>query len=717
MAKEKDDGNANDNVSTGNVDNNVEAAAAAAAAEEMGKIDVVADASAITDATLPAQHTNESGNLAENWWDDAQGATSCAESTDVSNFSFEQCGALSHLLDQSLFRNGEFDAICTQEQQWQQYAQAPQEHLYQHRNTTPLVPMRRSSSSSRPSSSRDPNLSTTSTTSTTTTATSSTQFALLRDRMRGSNLSSLDNLHVSNEEAADPSSSETYLAGTVVTRYNVCAKDGVTLFFAGVGHSLPLYANEQDFYQRLEACDAQIFPVAALGYALYEGHASSSCTMMRQKSADVACSRHFLDALHTSDDLSCVTHHVAFLVMLGYIAYSARDNRALKQHLRLACSSAVRVGLHRIDDRRDVETNKKDALRRVWWELWVLDAIMDVVSSGSVMRALGDVHAGVKFPVENRVGSGDGDTCDADSLFTKVYSLRVRAVALLIDSVTALKKAPTAVTVKRLGAADIIQANAIAEAQQLSAVVTRSQQQERIAQVLLFDCLMILHAGRIHIHRLFWFADLTLNLQSCSFQRSTLPYTGDEEEAEAGAAAADDADNGSAHSTETRRQLFDANMKSSVIQIVASSDAILSMMRIDVESSFRPRAFALSVLPSEPFTAARSTTTVPQQPIFSPHWPVIGCCQMVASYGLAVGTAAAERNVRRTETHGSSILEGGVDTLHLSSISDNDLRAVESISGIAFAEASLDIQSSVWPVAAWYREQVHACRIAIDARL
>lgn len=619
----------------------------------------------------------------QRWWESGD-ATEAAAPGEL-NLNLEHYGDLLDLLSESIFQDGEFEELQKREQQWQQCLQSQQGPSDQSLNFIASPYSMNGANEGNESQGAKVVAS---------SATIPNQFALLRDRIHGSHDGGME-FTVDSVLGADDNGEGT------VDGYSTCVRNGVMRFFTGVGRSLPLYANQQDFYRQVPGCQAQLYPVAALGHALYEGHAGPSCTSMREYNKRTLASSQFLKILTVSEDAGRVAQHVAVLVLSAYLAFGTGDNEAMKRCMRLACSSAIRVGLHRMDDGRREAVEDKNAARRVWWELWVLDAIMDVVTSGAVTRSLGEVKASVNFP-------GNTQNRD-DGRLAKVYSLRIRAVALLLDSVTALNKVPTAATVNYLAGADTVQANVIAEAQQLLIAVERTKkeqqhgiQDESVEPVLLLDSLMMLHAGRIHMHRLFWFADLTLNLQSCSFQRATIFEV--------------DTDDGSVRDTDLRRRRLQAEMTKSVAQIIASSDAILSMMRTDTERCFRSHFLALSVLQDE--------QTSPGQPITSPHWPVIGCCQIVASYGLAVGMAAGKMRAASVDDNREQQMDNEVTATqtmgflhHLVADSNDDLRAVESISGIAFAEASLDVLSAVWPIAASYREQVHACRIAIDSQL
>lgn len=90
-------------------------------------------------------------------------------------------------------------------------------------------------------------------------------------------------------------------------------------------------------------------------------------------------------------------------------------------------------------------------------------------------------------------------------------------------------------------------------------------------------------------------------------------------------------------------------------------------------------------------------------PLVSPHWPFMGCCQMVAAYGLALATI--------------------VKPLFPSPLPDTDIangtsmqlwKRREHLSKLGFAEATLGNLTQVWRVARSYRDQVHRCRMAIE---
>lgn len=150
-----------------------------------------------------------------------------------------------------------------------------------------------------------------------------------------------------------------------------------------------------------------------------------------------------------------------------------------------------------------------------------------------------------------------------------------------------------------------------------------------------------------------------------------------------------------------------------------SADAILNLMQLDADMHFARLQTALGAGRGDP-----SSPDVLAVPLVSPHWPFVGCCQMVASYGFAIAAAAAGQMSSSSSSSFSSSQQApnqapqesiASQGLALPSPADaNAWRVRRSISSIGFAESTLGILMQVWKVAGMYRQEVHRCRLAID---
>ncbi|PWN31363.1 uncharacterized protein FA14DRAFT_186445 [Meira miltonrushii] len=197
-----------------------------------------------------------------------------------------------------------------------------------------------------------------------------------------------------------------------------------------------------------------------------------------------------------------------------------------------------------------------------------------------------------------------------------IWDLRVRSVSLLAGTFTIFGESRDE---GRLWSADNIQANIIAEAQGMLLFAMQAGTAGRIdwksnrRQSILFDWLMMLYAGRVHLHRLFWFEDFTLGLASCSFKRENISDL--------------------IQATPSALGTTTGSIASSVETIVQSSNAILHLIQMDTDALFKHSFLSCNFGP---------TYQLRLLPIASTHWPPIGCCQMVASFGLAVHMASKE---------------------------------------------------------------------------
>ncbi|KAI3479976.1 hypothetical protein L1887_57874 [Cichorium endivia] len=246
----------------------------------------------------------------------------------------------------------------------------------------------------------------------------------------------------------------------------------------------------------------------------------------------------------------------------------------------------------------------------------------------------------------------------------------------------------------------------------------------------------MLHASRIHLHRLAWFPDLTMDFVSCSFKRFD-----DSAGGVLSRAGPRSTDRGNA---EQRQSM----LSTSVTRIVSSADAIMRLVRLD-------QRMAVPAPWSDPGRGASDSQAHVSRGLPA-HWPFLGCCNMVAAFGYVVAVAASgpeesnlptygdeirlygEHDVTGSESRGhGSVVAADTSALsapswqygspEASTLSNGGGNAGErqrsamvwklraAISNIGFAESTLAQYSQVWPVCAMYQHEVAVCRDAIDS--
>lgn len=126
-------------------------------------------------------------------------------------------------------------------------------------------------------------------------------------------------------------------------------------------------------------------------------------------------------------------------------------------------------------------------------------------------------------------------------------------------------------------------------------------------RTLLFDATVQLLGTCIHLHRRAWFADLSLDLHSCSFQSEHMAGGGPDA----------------------------ALVERSVARIALVAHRMSGLLLADFEACYAAEAVA------------------------PPHWPFIACCNMLASYGCVIALLNAKADERRG-------LRGRIDFLEAS---------------------------------------------------
>lgn len=135
----------------------------------------------------------------------------------------------------------------------------------------------------------------------------------------------------------------------------------------------------------------------------------------------------------------------------------------------------------------------------------------------------------------------------------------------------------------------------------------------------------ILCRCRIQLHRKAHFADLPLNLQSCSFASM---------ERSIRAANKSEKDN-----------------YESIESIMEASQNIVDLVAMEVNHN----------------TSANSSSREHWEvPLSEPHWPYFGCCQMVASYGSLLAILASSHNdqwKKKAAESGLELMDTALDNL------------------------------------------------------
>lgn len=477
------------------------------------------------------------------------------------------------------------------------------------------------------------------------------------------------------------------------------------------------------------------------------------------------------------------------LVLLAYDSYGQNLLVEAESRMRAALNLALRMRLNQIDapSPSDVAQNSiysnagtqtvsmahgaisnahSESLRRVWWELYLCDLMFTVTTSGKIARCIdtASLEVAVHTPIdpgyshrlgrstENMVLKAEPHTSsdaglDQRQALSQAYDVRIRTCALIHECVKPPED-PENPDFERIRAIDTMLSNIMVVAQRhwanaSTAIPAASQngeygEMERVRWAndtrieILFTAMTMLHASRIHLHRLAWFHDLTMDFTSCSFKKfdSTvqIPLT-------SGATSAE-------HSARRR-----ALLSTSVTRIVSSADAIMRLVRLD------QRMASPSTWTNTAFSGADAQAYVAGR--LPAHWPFLGCCNMVAAFGYVVAVAASGPDESNLPTYGDEIrLYDDVDdgpmlsspaasyqnhsppgadattpsaTDPTSAPPPNSALSVRkkrdamvwklraAISNIGFAESTLAQYAHIWPICAVYQHEVALCRNAIDS--
>lgn len=565
---------------------------------------------------------------------------------------------------------------------------------------------------------------------------------------------------------------------------------GTDAFFDGFAKAVPVLGSrfEYELYLSRFLPDQSrgrrllMLAVATIGISTSLPPGSEAVTTMNARLREASSEDHQDNGADLSWNVAESLATSQMELLLAYRAYGCNQITQASSHLKQACFIALQFGLNKFD-RPDFDLSKlldgpawtdgeisasgngsrptllSEMCRRTWWELFLFDTMLHASTTGQVARVLDSEALVASVHAPRDVGRPAGSRHH-----NAVYDIRIRTAAL-VEQCVKPPEGPHRLDTDRLQALDTMLSNLIVTAQRLwasASTALRVNQMETTVErlerasacsgdgetrwarevevELLFAALLMLHAGRIHLHRQAWFTDLTLDFSSCTFRPQSSLWDHDEPPSMPASA------------TEETRY---AMLRYSTSRIIASSDAMMRHIRADQARSPLPRAV----------NSTPDSLNMGRLPV---HWPFFGCCNTVAAFGYVVAIAAGdgggdgkpELRVLCDDTSMTGISPAFV----LSSCNDNGLdisdfartagqsranterggaRPAESrgsngdealqpcqipqdaassgvwkarlaLSNIRFAEATLAEYSEMWPVCAPLREEVSLCRAAVD---
>ncbi|SNX85890.1 uncharacterized protein MEPE_04599 [Melanopsichium pennsylvanicum] len=477
---------------------------------------------------------------------------------------------------------------------------------------------------------------------------------------------------------------------------------------------------------------------------------------------------------------------VQALLLFAYDSYGQNQLSEAESNMSAAVNLALKMRLNQIDAPskpagHDLNANHNNAfgarsalsqshaesLRRAFWELYLCDLMLNVTTSGRIARCIdmSTLEIAVHTPLDPGLTTtldGQSDALESDNFDTdrdrqalsQSYDVRVRSCALIHECVKPPEN-PDEPDFERIRAIDTMLSNIMVVAQRHWASAstansihsgdavsecTRWANDTRIE--LLFTAMTMLHASRIHLHRLAWFHDLTMDFSSCSFKKFN-----EASNVAVGTTALRTSPGPVSQETLSRRQ---AMLSNSVTRIVSSADAIMRLIRLDQRLA-SPSTWTIEDT-TETYVARRVAV----------HWPFLGCCNMVAAFGYVVAVAASNESnlptyrdeIRLFDQHAPlfntnyssnvafshpsspqyfpslhtfpnnhpdpvlSTTPPPITTTNRSNTTHRNaiiwkIRA--AISNILFAQSTLAHYAIIWPICTIYQNQVAMCRTAIDS--
>ncbi|SPO27753.1 uncharacterized protein UTRI_04208_B [Ustilago trichophora] len=593
--------------------------------------------------------------------------------------------------------------------------------------------------------------------------------------------------------------------------------NGLKLYFSGFAKTVPLLGDMVEFQATvLDALPRQNNVrrllsriVATLGYLVStanlvtENERNELLQHLRSEARTLSLS--CLDRIESLpcirlDDLEALAI-LQSLLLMAYDSYGQSQLSEAESTMRSAVNVALKMQLYRMDApsqsnihsaRPALSESHAESLRRAWWELYLCDLMFTVTTSGKIARCI-DTHnleVAVHTPIDPGLSSlgrhagmllGGSSTMKAESSeeasadrheLSQAYDVRIRTCALIHESVK-VPDNPNEPDFERIRAIDTMLSNIMIVAQRHWANASthsnasrqngtddrNRNEDERLRWIndtrieLLFTSMTMLHASRIHLHRIAWFHDLTMDFTSCSFKKLDNAADRVSTAVGLGSSAPVAASPQSTAAGDARRQ---AMLSTSVTRIVSSADAIMRLVRLDQRMS-SPSTWTWTNtegIGSESDTQSYVAGRLPA------HWPFLGCCNMVAAFGYVVAVAASGPDKSNLPTYGDEIrlydeedVSLGEETLSIGpswqhqpfesslplfaasptspaaittgAVSSNattttrrdamvwKLRA--AISNIGFAESTLSQYAHIWPICAVYQREVALCRDAIDS--
>ncbi|SPO32464.1 uncharacterized protein UTRI_04208 [Ustilago trichophora] len=598
--------------------------------------------------------------------------------------------------------------------------------------------------------------------------------------------------------------------------------NGLKLYFSGFAKTVPLLGDTVEFQTTvLDALPRQNNVrrllsriVATLGYLVStanlvtENDRNQLLQQLRSEARTLLYS--CLDRIESLpyirlDDLEALAI-LQSLLLMAYDNYGQSQLSDAESTMRSAVNLALKMQLFSMDApsqtnihgaRPALSESHAESLRRAWWELYLCDLMFTVTTSGKIARCIDTVNleVAVHTPMDPGLASlgrharmllGGNSAMKAESSeeagpdrheLSQAYDVRIRTCALIHESVK-VPDNPNEPDFERIRAIDTMLSNIMIVAQRHWANASthnnasrqngiddrNGNEDERLRWVkdtrieLLFTSMTMLHASRIHLHRIAWFHDLTMDFTSCSFKK--LDNAAENVNAAVVGLGSPMSVTASPQTTaagDARRQ---AMLSTSVTRIVSSADAIMRLVRLDQRMSSPCTWTNTGGIGSESDTQSYVAGRLPA------HWPFLGCCNMVAAFGYVVAVAASGPDNSNLPTYGDEIrlydaddgllgeeslsvapgwqhqpFESSLSLFAASPASPADIytgavslgsssstspstrtkrdamvwKLRAAISNIGFAESTLSQYAHIWPICAVYQREVALCRDAIDS--
>ncbi|CAO1637976.1 unnamed protein product [Sympodiomycopsis kandeliae] len=419
----------------------------------------------------------------------------------------------------------------------------------------------------------------------------------------------------------------------------------LNLYFAAFGLSLPFLGSRNQYREVFEplATRCSAFAAAAIGLAstgLEDGRELKEFYNLAQEMSVASSDNGKHTDLATSLDL------IAGNLLLAYMSYSREETCAAQNHLHRSAKLAFEIQLE-----GSLATEAGDVIsatkRSVWFELQVANALLSTSTGGRIKS----YDSSALFEkITHPVGLGTPAGAQGG---------RVEAALLLHDCTR-----PRVLSMQgfqRLVHLDHVILNCVSKAQagwyalhrRLSPIEKESKAS---IEASLLDTALLLHAGRIQLHRMMWCADISFELTLCSLHRHD--------------GRADASEQDEAYTTATWQR--DASLK-------AMSESAREMVLI-----FRKN------LESLPKVGDR-TADKPSSAFGSPF---IACCHLAAMYGLCISLVTCDTDGNGNETSQKAI----------------KMHRRELLSDMELVQTSMDALSVCQPLHSTIKEEMRRIR-------